>query len=44
MEGSAGWFKPKQKVDHIEFAGKTEFTTEDYSDKDLRVVIYHFKE
>ena len=42
--GSAGWFKKANLVEHINFAGKTDFTTEDYCKKDSRITIYYYAE
>lgn len=44
VDGSAGWFRKANLVEHINFAGKTDFTTEDYCKKDSRITIYYFAE
>lgn len=42
VNGSAGWFKKKNLVEHINFGGKTEFTTDDYINKNDRIDIYYY--
>lgn len=42
IDGNAGWFRRANLVEHINFAGKTEFTTEDYCKKDSRITIYYY--
>ena len=42
VEGNAGWFKKENLVEHINFGGKSEFTTDDYCKKDARITIYYY--
>lgn len=35
-------FKKSGTIEHILIAGKTEFTTEDYFDKDSKIIIYYY--
>ena len=39
---SAGFFKKADTVEHILVGGVTEFTTDDYFDKDTRIVVYYY--
>ena len=41
VSGHAGWPWQKNLVDHINFGGKTEFTIEDYCNKDSKITIYY---
>ena len=38
----AGFFNKEGTVEHILIGGKTEFTTEDYFDKDTAIIIYYY--
>lgn len=44
VDGNAGWFRKANLVEHINFAGKTDFTTEDFCKKDSRITIYYYAE
>ena len=43
VEGKAGWFRKEGSVEHVNFAGKTDFTTEDYCKKDSKITIYYYE-
>lgn len=42
VDGNAGWFREANLAEHINFAGRTEFTPEDYCKKDSRITIYYY--
>lgn len=42
VNGSAGFLKKKNLIEHINIEGVTEFTTEDYFSNDSKVVIYYY--
>ena len=39
---SAGLFNKADTIEHILIGGKTDFTTEDYFDKDSPIIIYYY--
>lgn len=39
---SPGWFDKKDTVEHILVGGKTDFSTEDYFNKDVPIIIYYY--
>lgn len=43
IDGSAGLFKPKNKVDHVTIRGEQTFTTESYYLNDTKVDIFYFE-
>lgn len=46
VDGKAGFwiFSKKNKVEHIVFAGKTEFSTDDFAKKDAKITIFYYAE
>jgi len=42
INGSGGLFKKDHCVDHIDFGGKTDFTTKDYINKKDKITIYYY--
>lgn len=42
IEGGGGWFKKKNQVEHVVFGDKTDFTTDDYINKNDKITIYYY--